>query len=70
MRAATPLLALAASSLVSASLISPRKTSADPCAAIAGQAYSDPALALACLKSFPVNETIKENVLAVVGGCA
>lgn len=69
MRAATtPLLALAASSIVSAGLISPRASHSDPCAAIAGQAYVDPALALGCLKSFPVNETIKENVLAVVSG--
>lgn len=40
----------------------------DPCAAIASVEFSDPVLALACLRSFPVNETIKENVLAVVGG--
>lgn len=52
-------------SLVSASVI---ERASDPCAEIAGQQYADPALALACLRSFPVNETIKENVLAVVSG--
>lgn len=35
----------------------------DPCAAIAGQAFVQPADALACLKSFPFNETLRQNVL-------
>ncbi|KAF8310106.1 hypothetical protein DL93DRAFT_2214513 [Clavulina sp. PMI_390] len=38
----------------------------DPCAQIAGQAFVDPALALGCLRSFPYNETLKQNVLTVV----
>lgn len=42
--------------------------STDYCAKIAGQAFFDPATALLCLRSFPFNETIRENVLAVVGG--
>ncbi|KAJ7628461.1 hypothetical protein FB45DRAFT_1028550 [Roridomyces roridus] len=35
----------------------------DPCAAVAGQAFVHPADALACLKSFPFNETLRQNVL-------
>ena len=40
----------------------------DPCAKIAGQAFAAPADALACLKSFPFNQTIRANVLDVVTG--
>lgn len=36
---------------------------ADPCAEFAGQAFVPPAQALACLKSFPFNETLRQNVL-------
>ena len=36
---------------------------ADPCAAIAGQTFVVPAKALACLKSFPFNETLRQNVM-------
>lgn len=36
---------------------------ADPCAAIAGQEFVVPAKALACLKSFPFNETLRQNVI-------
>ncbi|KAI0763881.1 hypothetical protein BC629DRAFT_967496 [Irpex lacteus] len=39
---------------------------ADPCAAIAGQQFVVPNKALACLKSFPSNETLKQNVLTNV----
>ena len=39
---------------------------ADPCAAIAGQSFVVPAKALACLKSFPFNETLRQNILTVV----
>lgn len=35
----------------------------DPCAAIAGKTFVLPADALACLKSFPFNETLRQNVL-------
>lgn len=38
----------------------------DPCAAIAGKTFAAPADALACLKSFPFNETLRQNVLTVV----
>jgi hypothetical protein len=40
----------------------------DPCANIASQTFSAPADALACLKSFPFNETIRQNVIATVSG--
>ena len=38
----------------------------DPCAKIAGQAFAAPADALACMKSFPFNETLRQNVLTAV----
>ena len=38
----------------------------DPCAAIAGKPFVPPADALACLKSFPFNETLRQNVLQTV----
>lgn len=38
----------------------------DPCAAIAGKDFVPPTEALACLKSFPFNETLRQNVLTVV----
>ncbi|KAF8327612.1 uncharacterized protein EI90DRAFT_3146311 [Cantharellus anzutake] len=40
----------------------------DPCVKIAGHSYVAPADALACMRSFPYNETLKKNVLAVVSG--
>ena len=39
---------------------------ADPCAKFAGQSFVVPSEALACLKSFPFNETLRQNVLTVV----
>jgi len=50
---------LAASSLGAAA----PTVSDDPCVAIAGQTYIPPADALACVKSFPFNETLRQNVL-------
>ncbi|CAK5278119.1 unnamed protein product [Mycena citricolor] len=51
-------------SLTAALLAAPVLSShPDPCAAIAGQAFVLPAAALACLKSFPFNETLRQNVL-------
>lgn len=35
----------------------------DPCAKIAGKTFIPPADALACEKSFPFNETLRQNVL-------
>lgn len=40
--------------------------SADPCVKIAGSQYVDPADAMACQKSFALNETLKQNLLSVV----
>ena len=37
---------------------------ADPCAAFAGQTFVPPAQALACLKSFPFNETLRQNAMS------
>lgn len=41
-------------------------TATDPCAAIAGQTFVPVANAVACQKSFPFNETLRQNVLSVV----
>ena len=38
----------------------------DPCTKVAAQAFVDPAEAMACLQSFPFNETLRQNVLSVV----
>lgn len=38
-------------------------TAADACSAIAGKPFVPPAQALACYKSFPFNETLRQNVL-------
>ncbi len=44
-------------------LVSGASTAGDPCAKIAGKNFTLPADALACLKSFPFNETLRQNVL-------
>ena len=63
------LLAIALASLSSAASVpAARAPAADPCAQFAGQAFVKPALALACLKSFPFNETLRQNVLANING--
>jgi hypothetical protein len=38
----------------------------DACAAIAGETFSKPADALACLRSFSFNDTLRQNVLSTV----
>jgi len=38
----------------------------DPCAKVAGRHFVDPGDAIACQKSFPFNETLRQNVLSVV----
>ena len=48
---------LAAAAAISAS---------DPCVKIAGLEFADPADAIACQKSFPFNETLRQNVLTVI----
>ncbi|KAJ6588363.1 hypothetical protein B0H19DRAFT_1248035 [Mycena capillaripes] len=40
-----------------------KPSAGDPCTVIAGQTFVHPADALACLKSFPFNETLRQNVL-------
>ncbi|EJC99379.1 uncharacterized protein FOMMEDRAFT_94735 [Fomitiporia mediterranea MF3/22] len=58
-----PVLCLALATIASIVHL-PRAT--DPCAAIAGQTFVPPTDALACLKSFPFNETLRQNILQVV----
>ena len=50
--------------LTTQSLAAP--ASNDPCIKVAGQAFVDSADALACLKSFPFSETLRQNVSSVV----
>jgi hypothetical protein len=38
----------------------------DPCAAIAGTMFATPADMRACLRSFPFNETLRQNILSTV----
>jgi hypothetical protein len=38
----------------------------DPCVKVAGLQFVDPADAIACQKSFPFNETLRQNVLTVI----
>jgi hypothetical protein len=38
----------------------------DPCAKIAGLSFVDPADAIACQKSFPFEEALRQNVISVV----
>ncbi|KAN0139275.1 hypothetical protein V8E53_002776 [Lactarius tabidus] len=38
----------------------------DPCVKVAGLQFADPADAIACQKSFPFNETLRQNVLTVI----
>jgi hypothetical protein len=43
-------------------------TSSDPCVKIAGQIFSPPKDVLACQRSFPFNETLRQNVLKTISG--
>ncbi|KAI0251842.1 hypothetical protein BJV78DRAFT_1125641 [Lactifluus subvellereus] len=49
---------------MTAAIVAPVRS--DPCAAIAGALFATPAGALACLRSFPFNETLRQNVLSTV----
>ncbi len=61
------LLAATLLALAQAPLGAPAADSAqDPCAEIAGKQFVPPANALACLKSFPFDDSLRQNVLAVV----
>ncbi|OBZ76716.1 hypothetical protein A0H81_03224 [Grifola frondosa] len=57
---------LLALGLPALSLAVPAPQISDPCAKFAGQTFVAPADALACLKSFPFNETLRQNVLTNV----
>ncbi|KAF8579069.1 hypothetical protein K439DRAFT_1638297 [Ramaria rubella] len=59
---------LATLSAIAAPNTNVRATAEDPCAKVAGNTFSPPADALACLKAFPFNETIRQNVIATVSG--
>ncbi|KAI9438208.1 hypothetical protein H4582DRAFT_2111656 [Lactarius indigo] len=53
--------------LLSRGLFATAATAAsDPCAKVAGLQFADPADAIACQKSFPFNETLRQNVLSVI----
>lgn len=41
-------------------------SASDPCQKIAGKTFVPPSDALACMKSFPFNETLRQNVLTNV----
>lgn len=58
---------LLAAILQASSLVNAAPADHDPCAAIAGKPFVVPSKALACLKSFAYNETIKANVLSNAG---
>lgn len=38
-------------------------SASDPCATVGGKTYAPPADVIACQKSFPFNETLRQNVL-------
>jgi len=57
---------LLSSLLTRPSLAAPAPDSPDPCELVAGKAFVDPTDALACLKSFPFSETLRQNVMSVV----
>ena len=48
---------------LASALLARAAPAADPCAQFAGQTFVPPAQALACSKSFPFNETLRQNVL-------
>ncbi|KAI0827410.1 hypothetical protein BC628DRAFT_1418509 [Trametes gibbosa] len=62
----TRLAAFVAARIVPLTLAVPASQGADPCAKIAGKSFMPPLDALACMKSFPFNETLRQNVLTVV----
>ena len=59
-------LGLLSALLTRLSLAAPTTTDDDPCIKVSGKAFVDPVDALACMKSFPFNETLRQNVLSVV----
>ncbi|KAH9854591.1 hypothetical protein C2E23DRAFT_817110 [Lenzites betulinus] len=57
---------VAALGVLPAALAAPTAHAADPCVKIAGKTFVPPQDALACMKSFPFNETLRQNVLTVI----
>ncbi|KAH9854585.1 hypothetical protein C2E23DRAFT_817092 [Lenzites betulinus] len=57
---------VAALGVLPAALAAPAAHAADPCVKIAGKTFVPPQDALACMKSFPFNETLRQNVLTVI----
>ena len=62
------LVSAALATLSAAASVPTADAAADQCAPFAGQAFVKPSQALACLKSFPFNETLRQNVLANING--
>ncbi|KAJ7594181.1 hypothetical protein C8J56DRAFT_1002138 [Mycena floridula] len=58
-----PALAIAVSLHLSSIAAAPGPAASDPCAQIGGLTFVPPAQALACMKSFPFNQTLATNVL-------
>ncbi|KAH9054676.1 hypothetical protein EDB87DRAFT_1428312 [Lactarius vividus] len=54
------------SSILGQGLLAIATATSDPCVKVAGLQFADPADAIACQKSFPFNETLRQNVLSVV----
>ncbi|KAH9030512.1 hypothetical protein EDB85DRAFT_1866414 [Lactarius pseudohatsudake] len=54
------------SSLLGQELLTTATAASHPCVKVAGLSFADPADAIACQKSFPFNETLRQNVLTVV----
>ena len=52
--------------LFSRGVLATATAASDPCIKVAGLQIADPADAIACQKSFPFNETLRQNVLSVV----
>ncbi|KAI9513435.1 hypothetical protein F5148DRAFT_5147 [Russula earlei] len=53
-------------SLLSSALLASVAKTYDPCAKIGGLTFVDPADAIACQRSIPFNETVRQNVMSVV----
>ena len=52
--------------LLAAAAPAPNNLPPDPCAKIAALSFVDPADAIACQKSFPFQEALRQNVISVV----
>ena len=61
-----PTVTLLSGVLLVAAAPAPNDPPPDPCAKIAGLNFVDPADAIACQKSFPFDEKLRQNVISVV----